>query len=48
MFRTALPLGRWAGIAVRAHWSVLVVLFLITDLLASASLPRAAPGASPG
>ncbi|GAB3730321.1 site-2 protease family protein [Amycolatopsis oliviviridis] len=48
MFRTAIPLGRWAGIAVRAHWSVLVVLLLITDLLASAALPRAAPGASPG
>ncbi|MFK0251598.1 site-2 protease family protein [Amycolatopsis azurea] len=48
MFRTALPLGRWAGIAVRAHWSALVMLFLIADLLAVAALPRAAPGASPG
>ncbi|MFD5097085.1 site-2 protease family protein [Amycolatopsis thailandensis] len=48
MFRTAIPLGRWAGIAVRAHWSVLLVLFLITDLLATAVLPRAAPGAAPG
>ncbi|EMD26605.1 site-2 protease family protein [Amycolatopsis azurea] len=48
MFCTALPLGRWAGIAVRAHWSALVMLFLIADLLASAALPRAAPGASPG
>ncbi|WP_037305826.1 site-2 protease family protein [Amycolatopsis orientalis] len=48
MFRTAVPLGRWAGVLVRAHWSVLVVLFLITDLLASGVLPQAAPGASPG
>ncbi|MFK0246011.1 site-2 protease family protein [Amycolatopsis azurea] len=46
MFRTAIPLGRWAGVAVRAHWSVLVVLLLITDLLASAVLPQAAPGAN--
>ncbi|MFC3452841.1 site-2 protease family protein [Amycolatopsis speibonae] len=48
MFRTAIPVGRWAGIAVRVHWSVLIVLFLITDLLASAVLPLAAPGASAG
>ncbi|EME55049.1 site-2 protease family protein [Amycolatopsis decaplanina] len=46
MFRTAIPLGRWAGVSVRAHWSVLLVLLLITDLLASAVLPRAAPGAN--
>lgn len=46
MFRTAIPLGRWAGVVVRAHWSVLVVLLLITDLLASAVLPQAAPGAN--
>ncbi|MFD6066092.1 MULTISPECIES: site-2 protease family protein [Amycolatopsis] len=44
MFRTAIPLGRWAGVVVRAHWSVLVVLYLITDLLASVVLPQAAPG----
>lgn len=44
MFRTAIPLGRWAGITVGAHWSVVIVLVLITDLLASAVLPLAATG----
>ncbi|MFI7117446.1 site-2 protease family protein [Amycolatopsis sp. NPDC049868] len=46
MFRTAIPLGRWAGVVVRAHWSVLVVLLLITDLLAASVLPQAVPGAN--
>ncbi|WP_037311130.1 site-2 protease family protein [Amycolatopsis orientalis] len=44
MFRTAIPLGHWAGIRVGAHWSVFVVLVLIADLLASTVLPQAAPG----
>ncbi|MFD9890901.1 M50 family metallopeptidase [Amycolatopsis sp. NPDC059027] len=43
MFRTALPLGRWAGITVGAHWSVLLVLALLTELLAADVLPRSAP-----
>lgn len=48
MFRTAIPLGRWAGIPVGAHWSIIVVLVLLTDLLASAVLPQAAPGETAG
>lgn len=41
--RGALPLGRWLGVPVRAHWSVLVILVLLADLLATRALPDAAP-----
>ena len=41
---TGLPLGRWAGVRVTAHWSVLVFVALLTDLLAAGVLPDAAPG----
>jgi Zn-dependent protease len=39
-----LPLGCWAGVRVSAHWSVLVFVALLTDLLAAGVLPDAAPG----
>lgn len=41
---TGLPLGRWAGVRVTAHWSVLVFIALLTDVLAAGVLPDAAPG----
>jgi Zn-dependent protease len=34
-------LGRWFGIPARAHWSVLLVLVLLTQLLAQVELPTA-------
>ncbi|WAL68971.1 site-2 protease family protein [Amycolatopsis cynarae] len=44
MFRTTIPLGRYAGVAVGAHWSVVIVLALISWLLGASVLPAAAPG----
>lgn len=44
MFRTTIPLGRFAGIPVGAHWSVVIVLALIADLLATSVLPTATHG----
>lgn len=44
MFRTTIPLGRFAGIPVGAHWSVVIVLALIADLLATSVLPAATRG----
>jgi len=38
------PLGRPAGIRVGAHWSVLLIMALLADLLAQSVLPPAAPG----
>lgn len=40
------PLGRIAGVPVRAHWSLLVILALLTDALASGVLPATVTGAS--
>lgn len=40
------PLGRWAGIPIGAHWSVLFTVLLLADLLAVNILPAAVPGAS--
>ena len=45
-FTHAVPLGRWGGIPVAAHWSVLVTLVLFADVLAASALPLARPGAS--
>jgi Zn-dependent protease len=45
-FARAVPLGRWAGVSVRAHWSVLFTVVLFADLLAQSALPLAHPGAS--
>jgi Zn-dependent protease len=42
-----LPLGRYAGIPARAHWSLLVILGLVTQLLALRVLPAALPGRHP-
>ena len=47
-FGTGIPLGRWAGVPIRAHWSVLIVLVLFTAVIASVDLPRTRPGASTG
>lgn len=42
MFRTTIPPGgRYTGVAVGAHWSVVIVVGLISALLASAVLPSA-------
>ncbi len=41
-----IPLGRWAGVTVSAHWSVLVVLVLFGEMLATAAFPAARPGHS--
>lgn len=42
------PLGRIAGIRVGAHWSVLVIVLLVTLTLARGLLPAAHPGHSAG
>jgi Zn-dependent protease len=39
-----IPLGRYAGIPVTAHWSVLVILALLTQILALTVLPSARAG----
>src|SRR5690348_15403369 len=41
-----IPLGRWAGVQVSAHWSVLATWLLFADLLAVSVLPAARPGES--
>ena len=41
-----IPLGRWAGVSVSAHWSVLATLVLFADLLATSALPSALHGQS--
>ena len=38
------PVGTWAGVPVRAHWSVLLMLALVTDILGASALPDADPG----
>lgn len=42
--KASIPLGRWAGVAVGAHWSVLVTVGLIAEMMATGGLPAAAPG----
>lgn len=39
-----IPLGRYAGVPVNAHWSLLVILALLTQILATSTLPSALPG----
>ncbi|MPZ78979.1 MAG: CBS domain-containing protein [Actinophytocola sp.] len=41
-----IPLGRYAGIPIRAHWSVMLTVALLTVLMAQDILPAAAPGAT--
>lgn len=38
----AIPLGHWHGIALRAHWSAVITVLLVADILA-VSLPVTAP-----
>ncbi len=45
-FGRGIPLGVYGGVRVCAHWSVLVVLALLTDILAAGVLPAAVPGRS--
>ncbi|QDP94670.1 site-2 protease family protein [Microlunatus elymi] len=46
MFGTTLPLGRIAGIRIRAHWSVVIVLAMLAWVLGSSVLPASVPGYS--
>ncbi len=46
-FGAGLPLGRWAGVPVRAHWSVAAAFLLFAGLLATSYLPVARPGHAP-
>jgi hypothetical protein len=41
-----IPRGRYAGIPIRAHWTVLVILPLLTVLLAQ-DIPVCGIGSSP-
>ena len=45
-FGRGFPLGRWAGVPISAHWSVLVSVALFASLLASVELPGLRPGMS--
>lgn len=45
-FGAGVPLGRWFGIPVKAHWSVLVSVALFATLIAAVYLPEARPGSS--
>jgi Zn-dependent protease/CBS domain-containing protein len=47
MFRMTIPLGRFAGVAIGGHWSVVIVVGLISGLLGYSILPDAAPGYPP-
>jgi Zn-dependent protease len=44
MLKSSIPLGRLAGIPVGAHWSVLIIMVILTELLATRVLAPAAPG----
>ncbi|MFF4804324.1 site-2 protease family protein [Streptomyces sp. NPDC001351] len=44
--RETLPLGRIAGVRVGLHWSVLVIVALVTAMLAGGRFPDAHPGHS--
>jgi Zn-dependent protease len=43
-----IPLGRWGGVPVSARWSVLVILALFAEVLATSALPAARPGHATG
>ncbi len=43
-FGRAIPLGRWFGVRVGAHWSTLATLALFAYILAESALPSAEPG----
>lgn len=40
----SVPLGRWRGVEVDAHWSVLLTVGLFAMILATSTLPEAHPG----
>lgn len=42
-----IPCGRWAGIPIGLHWSALITVALVAELVALSVLPRLAPGLSP-
>ena len=44
--RHCLPLGRWGGVPVYAHWSVFLTVVLVGELLAASAFPAAEPGRS--
>ena len=48
LFGGGIPLGRFGGVRITAHWSVLVILALLTEMLAYGVLPSAAPRHSTG
>ncbi|MFG1912333.1 hypothetical protein [Kribbella sp. NPDC048928] len=39
-----LRFGRIAGIPIGAHWSVVLMMLLVSDTLASTALPQLVPG----
>jgi Zn-dependent protease len=45
-FGRAAPLGRWAGVPITAHWTVLATIVLFADVLAVSALPSLEPGRS--
>ncbi len=45
-FGTGVSLGHWAGVPVRAHWSVLVALVVFAYVVSALTLPAARPGSS--
>jgi hypothetical protein len=45
-FGRAIPIARFGEVQVLAHWSVLVILLLIANLLATTVLPEAVAGES--
>jgi Zn-dependent protease len=43
-FGIGVPLGHFAGVPIRAHWSVLVAVALFAGILATGTLPATRPG----
>ncbi len=43
-FGRTVPIGRWGGIAVSAHWTTLMTAALFTEVLAVSVFPAARPG----
>lgn len=48
MLTGTVPLGRIRGVRIGAHWSVLIIVGLITYLLSTSLLPAAVPGLAAG
>jgi Zn-dependent protease len=42
-FGRAVPLGRWAGVPITAHWTVLATIVLFANVLAASALPALEP-----